>query len=202
MNTEGGNGNEKCCQLPFTYKKILHHHCVTDGESRPWCSLTKDYDNDGVWAYCAGKNIEVLHHTDYETTKKPSTDMVPKSYTPSEPQSNICSPSCYTHCSTVCPQSCCTSTEPLTVPLPCPRVCTESCMPDCPVKCCPEVRNFLQTGYKKYYQPQTYPSEPFPHSFPPPPPPSLSYNYSMSNTMSSSLSTMSSSFNTTSSLSR
>ena len=55
MNTEGGNGDNGCCQLPFFYKKELRHHCVVDGNSRPWCSLTTDYDSDGVWGYCAGK---------------------------------------------------------------------------------------------------------------------------------------------------
>ena len=57
MNTEGGNGNGGCCQLPFVYNKKLRHHCIVDGvdgNSRPWCSLTTDYDNDGVWGYCAG----------------------------------------------------------------------------------------------------------------------------------------------------
>lgn len=55
MNTEGGNGNGGCCQLPFIYKKQLRHHCVVEDNARPWCSLTTDYDNDGVWGYCAGK---------------------------------------------------------------------------------------------------------------------------------------------------
>ncbi|XP_006264642.3 cation-independent mannose-6-phosphate receptor [Alligator mississippiensis] len=40
------------CVFPFKYKDKNYEECITDGEGKPWCSTTKDYDRDGKWGFC------------------------------------------------------------------------------------------------------------------------------------------------------
>ncbi|XP_057711499.1 hepatocyte growth factor activator isoform X2 [Corythoichthys intestinalis] len=43
----------KQCVLPFRQGGRIHHHCVTVFTSRPWCSLTSNFDRDRKWGFCA-----------------------------------------------------------------------------------------------------------------------------------------------------
>nr|XP_057922521.1 hepatocyte growth factor activator isoform X1 [Doryrhamphus excisus] len=43
----------KECKFPFRQGGRIHHHCITVIVSRPWCSLTSNFDRDGKWGYCA-----------------------------------------------------------------------------------------------------------------------------------------------------
>uniref|UniRef100_A0A3P8UU95 trypsin n=2 Tax=Cynoglossus semilaevis TaxID=244447 RepID=A0A3P8UU95_CYNSE len=42
----------KECKFPFRQGGRLHHHCITILSSRPWCSLTSNFDRDGLYGYC------------------------------------------------------------------------------------------------------------------------------------------------------
>ncbi|XP_005464505.1 hepatocyte growth factor activator isoform X5 [Oreochromis niloticus] len=44
-------GNE--CKFPFRQGGRIHHHCITVLSSRPWCSLTHNFDRDRKWGFCA-----------------------------------------------------------------------------------------------------------------------------------------------------
>ncbi|KAK2899792.1 hepatocyte growth factor activator [Channa argus] len=43
----------KECKFPFRQGGRLHHHCITVLSSRPWCSLTHNFDRDRQWGFCA-----------------------------------------------------------------------------------------------------------------------------------------------------
>ncbi|XP_036385207.1 matrix metalloproteinase-9-like isoform X2 [Megalops cyprinoides] len=44
------------CVFPFKYKGEEYESCMTADSSkyRPWCSVTSDYDKDGLWGFCIG----------------------------------------------------------------------------------------------------------------------------------------------------
>ncbi|KAK2863151.1 hypothetical protein Q5P01_002684 [Channa striata] len=48
----------KECRFPFRQGGRLHHHCVTVLSSRPWCSLTHNFDRDHQWGYCAPEKTQ------------------------------------------------------------------------------------------------------------------------------------------------
>ncbi|RVE60553.1 hypothetical protein OJAV_G00182070 [Oryzias javanicus] len=41
----------KECKFPFRHGGRIHHHCIST--SKPWCSLTHNYDRDRQWGFCA-----------------------------------------------------------------------------------------------------------------------------------------------------
>ncbi|XP_063784056.1 coagulation factor XII isoform X2 [Pseudophryne corroboree] len=48
--TESG----QLCHFPFHHARMVHYSCIRRGKHgpRPWCSLTKHYDEDKLWSYC------------------------------------------------------------------------------------------------------------------------------------------------------
>ncbi|XP_013874993.1 hepatocyte growth factor activator [Austrofundulus limnaeus] len=42
----------KECKFPFRQGGRLHHHCITVLTSKPWCSLTRNFDRDKQWRLC------------------------------------------------------------------------------------------------------------------------------------------------------
>ncbi|XP_008296633.1 hepatocyte growth factor activator [Stegastes partitus] len=60
----------KECKLPFRQGGRLHHHCITVLSSRPWCSLTHNFDRDRKWSFCAPEKTlpEVFVHTSRRIT--------------------------------------------------------------------------------------------------------------------------------------
>ncbi|XP_067117644.1 hepatocyte growth factor activator isoform X2 [Osmerus mordax] len=45
--------NGKECKFPFRQGGSIHHHCINISSSKPWCSLTHNFDRDLLWGYCA-----------------------------------------------------------------------------------------------------------------------------------------------------
>ncbi|XP_014864911.1 PREDICTED: hepatocyte growth factor activator [Poecilia mexicana] len=41
------------CKFPFRQGGWLHHSCITSSSSKPWCSLTHNFDRDRQWGFCA-----------------------------------------------------------------------------------------------------------------------------------------------------
>ncbi|XP_027895057.1 hepatocyte growth factor activator isoform X2 [Xiphophorus couchianus] len=41
------------CKFPFRQGGWLHHRCITTSGSKPWCSLTHNFDRDRQWGFCA-----------------------------------------------------------------------------------------------------------------------------------------------------
>uniref|UniRef100_A0A8C7AUW8 Fibronectin type-II domain-containing protein n=1 Tax=Neovison vison TaxID=452646 RepID=A0A8C7AUW8_NEOVI len=43
------------CAFPFLYRKKLFYECTKNGYvlNRSWCSLTKNYNQDGKWKQCS-----------------------------------------------------------------------------------------------------------------------------------------------------
>ncbi|GAA6216291.1 hepatocyte growth factor activator isoform X1 [Lates japonicus] len=60
----------KECKFPFRQGGRLHHHCITILSSRPWCSLTHNFDRDRRWGFCAPEKTqpEVFVHTSRKVT--------------------------------------------------------------------------------------------------------------------------------------
>ncbi|XP_012730165.2 hepatocyte growth factor activator [Fundulus heteroclitus] len=42
----------KECKFPFRQGGRIHHDCVTISSSKPWCSLTHNFDRDRQWGFC------------------------------------------------------------------------------------------------------------------------------------------------------
>ncbi|XP_015254540.1 PREDICTED: hepatocyte growth factor activator isoform X1 [Cyprinodon variegatus] len=43
----------KECKFPFRQGGRIHYHCITIASSKPWCSLTHNFDRDRQWGLCA-----------------------------------------------------------------------------------------------------------------------------------------------------
>ncbi|XP_041925023.1 hepatocyte growth factor activator isoform X1 [Alosa sapidissima] len=46
----------KECKFPFRLGGTVYHQCVSLSSTRPWCSLTHNFDRDGQWGYCITEN--------------------------------------------------------------------------------------------------------------------------------------------------
>ncbi|XP_012780118.2 hepatocyte growth factor activator serine protease isoform X2 [Maylandia zebra] len=60
----------KECKFPFRQGGRIHHHCITVLSSRPWCSLTHNFDRDRKWGFCAPERSHpnVFVHTSRRIT--------------------------------------------------------------------------------------------------------------------------------------
>nr|XP_058947716.1 mucin-1-like [Pocillopora verrucosa] len=47
-----GNGNGGCCVFPFEYNGVKHYTCTYLDHNKPWCSISTNFDRDGVWGEC------------------------------------------------------------------------------------------------------------------------------------------------------
>ncbi|XP_028330018.1 hepatocyte growth factor activator isoform X2 [Gouania willdenowi] len=58
------------CKFPFRQGGRLHHHCITILSSRPWCSLTHNFDRDRKFGFCAPQEDlpDVLVHSSRRVT--------------------------------------------------------------------------------------------------------------------------------------
>ena len=54
VETNGGNGENFCCVFPFNYRGVDYFRCTTTDAEEPWCSVTRNYDRDGLWGNCVG----------------------------------------------------------------------------------------------------------------------------------------------------
>ena len=57
VETTGGNGENLCCVFPFNYRGIDYFTCTTADSEEPWCSITRNYDRDGLWGNCVGESL-------------------------------------------------------------------------------------------------------------------------------------------------
>uniref|UniRef100_A0A3Q3GLH9 trypsin n=1 Tax=Labrus bergylta TaxID=56723 RepID=A0A3Q3GLH9_9LABR len=60
----------KECKFPFRQGGRIHHHCITVLSSRPWCSLTHNFDRDRQFGFCAPQitRPDVIVHTSRRVT--------------------------------------------------------------------------------------------------------------------------------------
>ncbi|XP_065806314.1 hepatocyte growth factor activator isoform X1 [Labrus bergylta] len=60
----------KECKFPFRQGGRIHHHCITVLSSRPWCSLTHNFDRDRQFGFCARQitRPDVIVHTSRRVT--------------------------------------------------------------------------------------------------------------------------------------
>ncbi|XP_053272676.1 hepatocyte growth factor activator [Pleuronectes platessa] len=60
----------KECKFPFRQGGRLHYHCVTILSSRPWCSLSHNFDRDRLWGFCAPDRTQpnIFVHTSRKIT--------------------------------------------------------------------------------------------------------------------------------------
>ncbi|KAM9335936.1 hepatocyte growth factor activator [Symphorus nematophorus] len=60
----------KECKFPFRQGGRIHHHCITFLSSRPWCSLTHNFDRDRLFGFCAPEKTQpdVSVHTSHRVT--------------------------------------------------------------------------------------------------------------------------------------
>ncbi|XP_037614724.1 hepatocyte growth factor activator isoform X2 [Sebastes umbrosus] len=60
----------KECKFPFRQGGRIHHHCLTILSSKPWCSLTHNFDRDRQWGFCAPEKTQpdVVIHTSRRIT--------------------------------------------------------------------------------------------------------------------------------------
>lgn len=54
VRTKDGNAYGGCCVFPFKYNGVMHYTCTYLDHNMPWCSITMNYDRDGVWGECIG----------------------------------------------------------------------------------------------------------------------------------------------------
>ncbi|XP_067437088.1 hepatocyte growth factor activator isoform X1 [Thunnus thynnus] len=48
----------KECKFPFRLGGRIHHRCITILSSRPFCSLTHNFDRDRLWGFCAPEKTQ------------------------------------------------------------------------------------------------------------------------------------------------
>ncbi len=51
----GGNGGGKKCWFPFLYNGVQYDSCTDVDHGQEWCSVTANYDKDGLWGNCKSK---------------------------------------------------------------------------------------------------------------------------------------------------
>ena len=66
LTSPGNNVDGAPCAFPFTYLGVSRTTCIVGGGRQfPWCSLTTDYDDVGLWGSCTGElsvsTIVTLH---------------------------------------------------------------------------------------------------------------------------------------------
>ncbi|CAK6952831.1 hepatocyte growth factor activator [Scomber scombrus] len=63
----------KECKFPFRQGGRIHHHCITILFSRPWCSITHNFDRDRRGGFCAPEKTQsdVFVHTSRRVTVNP-----------------------------------------------------------------------------------------------------------------------------------
>ena len=69
METEGGTSKGACCVFPFVYHGTQYFGCTDDENKRPWCATTSNYDIDGMWGHCLGKEILLKSQLHFIDTK-------------------------------------------------------------------------------------------------------------------------------------
>ncbi|XP_069026048.1 hepatocyte growth factor activator [Embiotoca jacksoni] len=52
----------KECKFPFRQGGRIHHHCIAILATRPWCSLTHNFDRDRQWGFCAPEKTHISVH--------------------------------------------------------------------------------------------------------------------------------------------
>ncbi|XP_028394330.1 paternally-expressed gene 3 protein-like [Dendronephthya gigantea] len=62
VDTTGGNAENLCCVFPFNYRGIDYFTCTTADAQEPWCSITRNYDRDGLWGNCVAKSETEKKH--------------------------------------------------------------------------------------------------------------------------------------------
>ncbi|XP_040038449.2 hepatocyte growth factor activator serine protease isoform X1 [Gasterosteus aculeatus] len=62
---------DKECKFPFRQGGRIHHNCLTVLSSKPWCSLTSNFDRDRQWGFCA---LEETRPTASGQTPRRNTD--------------------------------------------------------------------------------------------------------------------------------
>ena len=55
LTSPGNNVNGAPCIFPFIYNGQSQSTCIPEGRNFPWCSLTDNYDDSGLWGYCTGE---------------------------------------------------------------------------------------------------------------------------------------------------
>ena len=55
--TTGGNASGQPCKFPFKYQNNIYDKCISDGNNY-WCSVTDDYDRDGLRGNCVPGNYQ------------------------------------------------------------------------------------------------------------------------------------------------
>ena len=53
-NVAGKTTAGQMCVFPFMFNGITFTTCTNYGWHRQWCSLTDNYDRDGLWGECGG----------------------------------------------------------------------------------------------------------------------------------------------------
>lgn len=80
------------CQIPFSYGGTEYNGCVTEFGST-WCSLTYEYDVDGLWGYCDLENSKFCEELDESVTSDletvPQTSQLPRSRSTAETTESV-----------------------------------------------------------------------------------------------------------------
>ena len=47
--------------FPFHYNAVMYYTCTYQDHDKPWCSITMNFDRDGVWGECIGTAVLCYH---------------------------------------------------------------------------------------------------------------------------------------------